>query len=168
MEKAIAVLICSPVLLSTPHEAVARDDVPVRAGWAELVVFAEIGLELPAKLDTGARHSSLHALEIQTFERDGASWVRFTLPDQDGNIKTVARPLYRTAVIRRAGTGVEKRPVVLLRACVAGFHRTVEFNLKDRSGMLYPVLIGRSFLGSRILVDSSRKSLGTGRCRTAD
>ena len=136
----------------------------VLAGWAETVSFGKLKLTLKAKLDTGARTSSLHAQDIQMFQRDGTDWVRFAVPGKTGSKRVFERPLHRMSAVRRAGTALEKRPVVLLSACVAGIDRVAEFNLKNRSGMRFPVLIGRTFLRDDILVSSSARNLHHGQC----
>ena len=142
----------------------AHEQSPLIAGWSETVAFSGLGLSRKAKLDTGARTSSLHARDIQIFEKDGAQWVRFSVSFGPAGQKTFERPVHRISTVKRAGTAPEKRPVVLLDACVAGIHRRSEFNLKNREGMRYPVLIGRLFLGGNVLVDASVKNLHEGRC----
>ena len=53
-----------------------RKELPV-VGWRELVHLPELGLhEVPAKIDTGARTSSLHGQVVEEFERNGEKYVR--------------------------------------------------------------------------------------------
>ena len=159
-----AVACALPAMLLQAETCLGHEQSGIVAGWAETVTFHKLGLSLKAKLDTGARTSSLHAHDIQMFSRDGAKWVQFSLRGARGEMQAFERPLHRMSTVKRAGTAPEKRPVVLLSACVAGVHRTSEFNLKNRAGMSYPVLIGRSFLGHDVLVNASAKNLHEGRC----
>ncbi len=168
MTRKLLLLLSISALAFAATTSLAQNDPPVRAGWAERMVFPNLELSLAAKLDTGARTSSLHAARIHEIEVNGKPWIRFTLTLPNHKTTTVERPLHRTVAIRRAGTTLETRPVVLLTACVAGVKRQAEFNLTSRAGMTYPVLIGRTFLQDDILVDSSKKNLKAGSCTSAD
>ncbi|HKK04473.1 MAG TPA: RimK/LysX family protein [Gammaproteobacteria bacterium] len=137
------------------------------AGWVETAYLVDHGLSLDAKLDTGAATSSLDAGIYETFSRGGRAWVRFTLKGNNQRRATIETPVLRTAHIRRAGTGLESRPVVLLRLCIAGRTADAEFTLADRAGMAYPLLVGRSFLAGRLAVDSGKTFTGASACETA-
>ena len=83
-------------------------------GWIENATLEPWGVKVKSKLDTGALTSSLHARNIERFEKDGEEWVRFevNVEDQDEDEKVsrkFERPLYRDVIIRGAG-GEERRP----------------------------------------------------------
>ena len=139
------------------------------AGWAEWATVQHGGraLRIRAKLDTGARSSSINAVGYRTYFRAKDLWVAFELTNSAGNTVTIEAPRKRIARIRRAGTPDVDRPVIELRLCVAGKTAMVEFTLADRSGLIYPVLIGRSFLSNRLLVDSGRKFITADACGDA-
>ncbi len=146
-------------------------------GWVEAVVVAPDGpaMRFKSKLDTGAGTSSLHARAIEPFERDGERWVRFEVPltdhlDIDADALAVERltferPISRTVRIKSAGDSEGRmRYVVYLALCLGGAHYRAEFTLADRSGLLYPVLIGRDLLEERIVVDSAYSFLARRAC----
>ncbi len=140
---------------------------PVRAGWTELISFPRLGMQLPAKLDTGAKTSALDGQNLERFQRDGGDWIRFTLTTPAGGNVRLERRILRLAKIRRAGVATETRPVVAMLVCVAGIRRRTEFTVNDRRGMAYPVLLGRRFLAGRIVVDAASRNLTTGACSRA-
>ena len=135
------------------------------AGYIENAWLEDKSIVVKAKLDTGAENSSIHAPNFRTFKRGRDTWVRFRLAKDNGEAVDIERPVVRTARIRRSGADVDARPVIELDVCVAGVTARVEFNLANRSRMNYPVLIGRSFLAGRILVDSGQKFVGSRKCR---
>lgn len=133
---------------------------PQSLGWLEEGVIMPEDLTVKFKLDSGALTSSMHAEDIERFEKDGEDWVRFRVELEDINSeKTVAsifeRPLVRNLKVRGAG-GSEERPVVNMDVCIAGSALNQEFSLRDRSNMHYPVLLGRSTLDELGMVDTSR------------
>lgn len=128
-----------------------------RNEWAWLELLQR---NLKARIDTGALSSSLSAIELQPFERDGQRWIRFRVPDEehpDGG-EVYETPLLRHVRIRQASAGeLERRPVVQLKVRVGELADETEFTLTNRENMLYPVLLGRNFLRDVALVDVARK-----------
>lgn len=137
---------------------------PTVAGWIETVTFPDYGITLDAKLDTGANSSSISVDDLERFRRGGKTWYRFTISGANGKTATIEQQTDRIARIMRAEVDDTRRPIVRLRICLAGHVAETDFTLTDRTGQKYPVLIGRKFLGSRILVDSARTHLFSGRC----
>ncbi len=144
--------------LSAGASALASaQDRPV-AGWLEWVVLEPWGLKLKGKLDTGAKTSSLHAVEVEYFQREGEEWVRFKTfnPRRKTKVVTIERPLIRDVRIKRHLADYQERPVVALDLCLGDRIITTEFSLIDRGRFNYPVLLGRRVLQQeRILVDAA-------------
>jgi len=158
--------LCLPLLslLFTPFLAQAAEKTVY--GLNEHVALPEFGLEVPAKLDTGAQTASLSARDIERFKRDGKNWVRFYLAIDEAHDRPIELPIKRISKIkRRAGDfdpEEEKtytpRPVVALKLCMGKAERSIEVNLTDRSAFQYPLLIGSEALARfGALVDPSLK-----------
>lgn len=130
---------------------------PRPLGWAEHVMVLPEMLKLKAKLDTGAQTTSIDALKIARFEQNGRPWVRFSIVDRAGNAAVLERPVVRTVKVKRSGLKGLNRPVVMLALCLGGTFRDVAVTLSNRSNLRYPLLIGRSAMEGRFLVDSARK-----------
>lgn len=162
---ALCLLLAGPA--GAQRAAPQADHAPVRAGWVETAWLTAYGIAIEAKLDTGADNSSLDVGRYELFDRQGRQWVRFSIKESDGAMRMVEAPVLRTARIRRAGTGVSERPVILLALCVAGRTGEAEVTLANRGGMDYAMLIGRSFLAGRLAVDSGKTQLWTGACQEA-
>lgn len=136
---------------------VALDKVVV--GEVEDVRLDNHGLVLRARIDTGASTSSLDARDVQTFERDGERWVRFTVlhPGDDEPV-VMERPRVRgVRILQAAAEEPERRPVVELRVTLGEMTQTAEFTLADRSSLEHPVLIGRNILRDLMVVDVSKQ-----------
>lgn len=129
------------------------------AGWVERAILFPDGLILHAKLDTGARTSSINAVDPEFFERAGRRWVRFSLTDRDKRTAMLERPVVRTTVIKRHFGRTQERPVINLELCIGPVRKSVEVNLVDRTGLNYQLLIGRNFLAGGLLVQSGRTYL---------
>lgn len=133
-------------------------------GELEWVWFDDTNSTFRTRIDTGATTSSLNASDIQEYERDGKTWVRFTLasalaPDQDPTknkpeISTIEAPVKRWVKIRQASSAsLERRPVVELRIRLGKLHEKAQFTLADRSHMEFPVLLGRDFFKDIAVID---------------
>ncbi|WNO09498.1 ATP-dependent zinc protease [Teredinibacter sp. KSP-S5-2] len=126
-------------------------------GRIEWVWLDLMGQTLKAKVDTGAKSSSLSAENIQEFERDGQRWVRFNMPE-DPDKKVYEAPLIKYQNVRQASVEeMDQRPKVMLVVRIGDLSEETEFTLADRSNMNYPVLLGRRFLRDIAVVDVARK-----------
>ncbi|MGR4069397.1 retropepsin-like aspartic peptidase RloA3 [Billgrantia sp. C5P2] len=126
-------------------------------GWVEKSTLEPWGVEVKAKLDSGALTSSLDARDIERFDKEGEEWVRFRLKLEDeANGETFSEwlelPLYRSLKLRGAG-GVDRRPVVLMKICMDDTVYEEQFSLRDRGDMNYPLLLGRRTIGHLGLLD---------------
>ncbi|MBK1833467.1 ATP-dependent zinc protease [Roseibacillus ishigakijimensis] len=131
-------------------------------GWKEWVQVGSVADKMRAKLDSGARTSSLHAENIEEFERDGRRWVQFTLGehrDKDAKSVLIKAPVQRVARVKNTDGTMERRYVVELNFQVGDRKLRDEFTLNDRSGMTCPVLLGRNALRHLGFVDCGRVDL---------
>ncbi|MBX2858488.1 MAG: RimK/LysX family protein [Cellvibrionaceae bacterium] len=119
--------------------------------WSDL-----LGDNLKARIDTGSASSSFSVSNIQPFERDGDSWVRFTVPELDTD-KIYETEVLRFAKVRVAnGDEVKRRPVVKLTVRLGALVEEAEFSLEEKEAP-YPVELGRNFLRDIALVDVAKK-----------
>ena len=110
-----------------------------------------------ARVDTGAETSSLDARDLEIFDKDGTSWVRFKLAS-DNESSTIELPVTRKVMIKRqGGLASEERPVVTLEVHIGMISKPTEFTLRDRSEYEFPVLIAERFLSETALVDVSQE-----------
>jgi ribosomal protein S6--L-glutamate ligase len=122
--------------------------------WCKL---AELGIPaIKARVDSGAKTSSLHAFNIKAFTRDGSVWVTFDVHPLQKNRKVVvsceAQVVDRRTV--RSSTGeAEKRYVVITPLTIAGRTWNIEVTLTNRDSMGYRMLLGREAMSGRMLVD---------------
>jgi len=111
-------------------------------------------------MDTGATTSSLNALNLARFERDGESFVKFDIINsEDGQPITLERRIIENVRIKSLEGESSVRPVVRLRAIIGTIDQRVEFTLIDRSSFQYQVLIGRNFIRDFAVIDVSKRRL---------
>jgi hypothetical protein len=143
--------------------------VPVVVGWRELVALPRLAVgPLRAKLDTGARSSSLHVDEQWRFVERGAPWIGFRLRPRPRlpRIYEAAAPIHDERDVADSSGRRTRRVFILTPLQLAQTERLVEINLTDRGGMLFPLLVGRTALQGMFTVDPSR-SFVHGRKRPA-
>ena len=128
-------------------------------GWRELVSLPELGLEgIPAKIDTGARTSSLHAHVLEDFQRDGERFVRFAV-DWDGVRHACEAVHVDVRGITSSNGDQQTRFVIKTPLTIGNLNFRAEISLADRSQMQFPMLIGRTALRRRMVVDSGHSWL---------
>ncbi|MFM2353147.1 MAG: hypothetical protein RLZZ608_553 [Actinomycetota bacterium] len=136
------------------------------AGWREWVGLPSAGVPwIKAKLDTGARSSSVHAFDIEPLAPDaaGIEHVRFKLrPWQrsDADIVVVECPVHDRRTVRSSSGHAEERIVVLMDITLMGREVTAEMTLSNRDSMGFRMLIGREALRQGFVVDPRRSFLG--------
>ncbi|MGF1546335.1 MAG: ATP-dependent zinc protease [Thiotrichales bacterium] len=126
-------------------------------GWREWV--AVHGLDLPpikAKVDTGARTSCLHAYRMRGFKRRGVRWVRFHVhPLQHDTATSIVceAPVVDRRWVADSGGHRSKRYVIEAPITLGGHTWKIEITLTSRDTMLFRMLLGRSALRGRFLID---------------
>lgn len=139
-----------------------RADLP-HMGWREWVALPGLGIDwIKVKVDTGARSSTLHAIDVHRFERDGAAWVRFAVhPYQRDFAKTVRceAPLVDERHVRSSVGHVQHRPVIRAVVRSGAVEWPVEITLTNRDAMGFRMLLGRQAIRHRFVVDPGRSYL---------
>jgi len=142
-------------IINIPCKLAATEQVQelITAGWLEGVLLQPGNIRMRAKLDTGAKTSSLHAIDIKRFQKKGEQWVSF----RTGVDKMVQLnlPLVREVKIKDHKFKATVRSVVEMKFCLHNRVFTSEFSLIDRSQFNYPILLGRLLLQQGIIVDPS-------------
>lgn len=136
------------------------------SGWVEKVAIGDPPIVLQAKIDTGAKNSSLHTVEYHLFKKDDKDWISFAVVNKEGKGRRIEAPLLRyTKIKQKSNRPSRERPVIMLGMCLGNTYKKVEVNLVDRSNFNYPLLVGRSFLKGNFLVDADHKYINTPDCK---
>lgn len=150
-----------PVLHTPPVNKATH---PV-VGWVENVVLDISDIKVKAKLDTGAKTSSIRADVIKVFKKDGKNRVLYSMKNEDGEDKVFDSALNRWARIKKKEGGFVRRPVITMEICLAGQRIKGEVNLADRPNMIYPVLIGRNMLQDKFILNPGKTFLTKPVCK---
>lgn len=133
-------------------------------GWREWIGLPDLGIKLiKAKVDTGARSSSLHAYDIKKFDLEGKPWVRFKVhPVQrkSNEVVEVEAEVLAFRSVRSSSGKASVRPVILTNVELLGRVWPVELTLANRDEMGFRMLLGREAFRGRFLVDTSKSYFG--------
>jgi len=168
-----AIVSAAIFFLAAPSRAALASDEPraepLVLGYQEDVSVGRRGLDMKAKLDTGADTSSVHARNIRLYKRGKKdNWVHFRLIGKNGRSIRYDQNVIRFVHIKSKKGGTVRRPVIRLPLCVGGVRALAEVNLANREDFDFDVLIGREFLADRILVDSSKTFIANKTCEMLD
>lgn len=130
-------------------------------GWKEVIDLPDLGINgIPAKVDTGARTSVLHCSHIQLIEKNGHQYVEFqALDERYGGAVPCALPFHSQRTIKNSFGQEENRYIIRTTIFLFDQLYNIELSLRDRSDMEFPLLLGRSFIRKRFLVDVSQAYL---------
>ncbi|MBA2406180.1 MAG: ATP-dependent zinc protease [Bdellovibrionales bacterium] len=135
---------------------------PTIIGFREWISLPALHLvALKAKIDTGAKTSSLHAFEIKHVKRGGKSFVRFKVHPIQKNLELVVSclaPLVDRRVVTDSGGHQELRYVIHTTIQMGGIKKVIELTLSNRESMKYRMLIGREAL-KQFYIDPSQSYL---------
>jgi hypothetical protein len=129
-------------------------------GWREWISLPDLGITgIKAKIDTGARSSSLHAFDIEKFDIDGEPWVEFKVHPLQHEDSTTVPCKARVKDYRQvtdSGGHRSMRYVIETTICIGEQHFTAEMTLAGRSEMMFRMLVGRTAMKNRYTVDPGR------------
>jgi len=131
------------------------------AGWREWVSLPELGIGwIKAKLDTGARSSSLHAFDVEPVNGDRVRFRVLPWQDSDEDAVDYECEVHDRRTIRSSSGHTEERYVVLMDLVMMGRPITAEVTLTNRDEMGFRMLIGREALRQGFVVDPARSFVG--------
>ena len=132
-------------------------------GSDEWCAFGKLGLPaIKARVDSGAKTSSIHASSIEVYDKDGADWVRFEVDpiqdDADILIKCEAK-LLRTKFVKSSMGTSEERLMIRTPVTIGNDTFTIKLTLASRDTMNYRMLLGREALNQRYLINPAEHCL---------
>lgn len=136
---------------------------PNMVGWREWAVLPELGIHaIKVKIDTGARTSALHALDIERVRENGQDTVRFSVQPLQRNSAVVIRtqaPLVDIRAVSDSGGHSENRYVIRAGIVIGSMEKDIDITLTERSSMLFRMLVGRTALADSVVVDPAASYL---------
>ncbi len=136
-----------------------QDERPV-IGWREWVRLPRLSrLPIKAKIDSGARTSSIHSFGTRRFSDAGTPMVEFIVhPLQGRDTPEIVRalPIVDERLVRSSNGEQEMRIVVETQARLGDIRWPIELTLADRDVMGFRLLLGREAIRRRFLIDPGR------------
>lgn len=135
----------------------------VIVGSEEWCSFSTLNIPaIKARVDSGAKTSALHAINIVPFEKEGEKWVKFDVNPLQNNGKTVIHcesKVIDKRIVKSSSGSRESRYVIQTEISIADTNWVIELTLTNRDSMGYRMLLGREAMGGRVLVDPEKHFL---------
>ena len=134
-------------------------------GWREHVGLPHLFIgDIKAKVDTGARTSSLQAFDLEPYDHNSGPRIRFQVrPDQeaDGPVVPCDLPVVDWRWIKDSGGHATYRPIIRTPVRVGSIEFEAELSLASRADMGFRMLLGREALRGRFVVDPMKSYVAT-------
>lgn len=138
-------------------------DTKLIIGNQEWCSFPELDIPLiKARVDSGARTSSIHAFNVQEFRKAGERWVSFEVHPLQESRRVVVRceaPVVDRRVVKSSSGFGEKRYVIKAMLSLGSIQKLIELTLANRDSMGFRMLLGREAMGESMLVDPASEFL---------
>ncbi len=132
-------------------------------GWREWISLPELGIDwVKVKVDTGARTSAIHAFEVEEFMESGVKMVRFAIhpmQEREDIVQTCVAPVVDERMVSDSGGHREKRYVIQTPVRLGQHQWPIEITLTNRDTMLFRMLLGRTALAGKFLVQADASYL---------
>jgi len=134
-------------------------------GWKEWVALPDLKIPaIKAKIDTGAKTSSLHAFDICSYTRNNKEYVKFSVHPLQKNtdiIITCNAPVVDKRRVTSSNGATEKRYVIKTKLNISNLKREIELTLSNREPLRFRMLLGREALQKRVIIDPCKSHLIT-------
>ena len=125
-------------------------------GRLEYISLPELGFnDIEAKIDTGAYSSSIHCDTIVINEDNTVSFKLLDNSHPDYHERAIVLPIHTLKRVKSSNGQVQERVAIKTKMTMGKKSYSVVLSLTDRKEMKYPMLIGRTELNKRFLVDTS-------------
>ena len=132
-------------------------------GSEEWCSLPELGIPtIKARVDSGAKTSALHAINIAPFLKEGQNWVKFDINPIQNNVKTIIHceaPLVDKRIVKSSSGYREQRYVIQTSLEIGQSKWLIEMTLTNRDSMGFRMLLGREAMSGRVLVDPEQQYL---------
>jgi hypothetical protein len=98
----------------------------------------------------------LHAFKVESFKKDEALWVRFWIHpiQRNSDVEVVCEAkVIDERIVRDSGGHEESRYVIESEVSIGGQTWPIEITLTNRENMAFRMLLGRTAMHDRIIVD---------------
>lgn len=130
-------------------------------GSEEWCAFPQLGIPaIKARVDSGAKTSALHAINIKTFQKNSENWLRFDINPIQNNSKFIIHceaQLIDQRIVKSSSGTREKRYVIRTELSLGDHSYPIEVTLTNRDSMGYRMLLGREAMLGKLIVDPERK-----------
>jgi ribosomal protein S6--L-glutamate ligase len=155
------------VIVMINKETIVNKNNKFIVGWREVAALPDLGVDdIHVKIDTGARSSCLHTFKIEEFTQNDELWVKFWLHPIHNNTDIEQVCMAKVAdkrVVRNSGGDEQLRYFIVSTIDFNGQRWPIEISLTSRDNMAFRMLLGRTSMHGRIIVDPDQSLYSTSR-----